>query len=353
MKIHHLHFYVADAAQQGETLIRTMGCERLSRRVYPDRLVERLRYGTVELVFSSPHQLQGPVGRHLERHGPGVVDVALAVEDLEAVARRLAVAGLADRPVPAASLAPQDDQAWEDAADGMSSHRMARLVGWGNVHHTLLAVPGSAGAPAAGGIDHIVLNVPVGELEAASNYYRALLGFDNLQQFSLHTGRSGLSSQVLAHPEADFYFNLNEPQGSTSQIQAFLDTHRGAGIQHVAFRCPSIVATVAALRARGFPMLHVAAGYHQQTRQRLASSPQPPLPPGEWEQLVEQRILVDWHLQVPAAVLLQIFSRPVFAGGHFFFEWIERRKGAQGFGRGNFQALYEAVEAQPLLGAPA
>jgi 4-hydroxyphenylpyruvate dioxygenase len=230
----------------------------------------------------------------------------------------------------------------EDAADAS----WGCVQGWGCLRHTLLQRPCRRSPPAPSVIDHAVLNVPAGELEAAAGRYEHLFGFERQQQFQIGTTRSGLRSQVLRSRCGDLYFNINEPTCSRSQIQEFVSVHRGAGIQHLALRTEPLLETVSRLRRQGMPFLAAPPGHERRLRERLSRGSQPALSARELQALSENEILLDWRPDAPASVLLQIFSLPIFSGALFFFEFIERRGSkAMGFGEGNFQALYEAVEA--------
>jgi 4-hydroxyphenylpyruvate dioxygenase len=196
-------------------------------------------------------------------------------------------------------------------------------------------------------IDHVVLNVPAGELGAAATRYEHLFGFERQQSFQIRTARSGLGSQVMRDPSGELYFNINEPSCERSQIQEFIAVNRGAGIQHLALRCEPLLETVAQLRQQGMPMLPAPPAYYQRLRERLHHTTAPTLPQQELLILSESQILMDWQPGLPESVLLQIFSLPIFAEAPFFFEFIERRGAqAEGFGEGNFLALYEAVEEE-------
>jgi 4-hydroxyphenylpyruvate dioxygenase len=194
------------------------------------------------------------------------------------------------------------------------------------------------------------LNVPAGELEAAATWYERHLGFVRQQQFVIETPRSGLHSRVLQHPEGTATLPINEPTSDNSQIQEFLDLHRGAGIQHVALQTGDLVQTVATLRQRGVPFLTVPDTYYQQLQTRSGFWRDA----GDWAAIARQQILVDWPLEAPQTRLLQTFTQPPFEIPTFFWEFIERQaqvtdagvQCAEGFGEGNFQALFEAIERE-------
>ena len=131
---------------------------------------------------------------------------------------------------------------------------------------------------------------------------------------------------------------------SNSQIQEFLDINRGAGIQHIALRTSNLKSAIAQFRARGLSLLSVPESYYTELKKR----PGLPLSSQELAAIAQQEILVDWKEDAQNAVLLQIFTQPIFEQPTFFFEFIERRSQAQGFGEGNFRALFEAIESEQI-----
>jgi 4-hydroxyphenylpyruvate dioxygenase len=140
-------------------------------------------------------------------------------------------------------------------------------------------------------------------------------------------------------------FPINEPTSANSQIQEFLDVNQGPGIQHIALQTPQIVKAIAQLRHRGLSFLPIPSTYYTQLRTQHQGLP---LSTAELEEIAAQEILVDWHNEASQALLLQTFTQPIFEQPTFFFELIERRQEAQGFGEGNFRALFEAIEREQL-----
>ena len=195
-------------------------------------------------------------------------------------------------------------------------------------------------------IDHVVLNVPQGELSAASNWYQRVFGLESGQQFDINTVRSGLRSQVLIHPDGSLQLPINEPTSANSQIQEFLHHNRGAGVQHVALRSRDAAGAIAHFRQQQLPLISVPDTYYERLQQRSDC------PVSDTSAASRQQLLLDWAQGGKQGMLLQTFTQPIFAEPTFFFEIIERstylEKGqtrvAQGFGEGNFQALFEAIE---------
>ncbi len=186
--------------------------------------------------------------------------------------------------------------------------------------------------------------MPAGDLERAVAWYEEVLDFQPQQAFKIKTDRSALHSRVMLSRNGGVQLPINEPASAHSQIQEFLDVNGGAGVQHIALQTPNIVDAIALFRACGLSLLPVPQTYYSQLKQRKKL----PLSTLELEALARQEILVDWKEDTKKAVLLQIFTQPIFTQPTFFFEFIERRFQAQGFGEGNFQALFEAIEKEQI-----
>ncbi|MEM9807725.1 MAG: VOC family protein [Cyanobacteria bacterium P01_D01_bin.56] len=348
MKIDHIHFFVEDAISQRRWFTRYLGWTPVNTLILPDRIVEILHYRNTPFLISSPRTIDSPVAKYLQCHPPGVADIAIAVDNVASMFNR--VKAKLHRSGAITTILNHLAELRHQAQPPI----WTKIEGWPGLQHTLveyqspprrrLNVPNAQdlSTPA---IDHIVLNVPTGQLQAATTFYQELFSLKKQQSFKIQTERSGLNSQVLFSPANQIYFNINEPTSSNSQIQTFLDANRGAGIQHIALHSDPIVATVATLRRGGMPMLSVPETYYDRLLQRLKPDAMAPVSPTEWQQIVEQQILIDWQPKQPESLLLQIFSKPIFSKNHFFFEFIERRQAVQGFGEGNFLALYQAIEA--------
>ena len=228
----------------------------------------------------------------------------------------------------------------------------AKIAGWGGLNHTLMtrnqekiAEVENSLYRAITAIDHLVLNVGVGELETAVNWYQKIFDFQPQQSFQIKTDRSGLHSQVMISPHGNIQLPINEPASPSSQIQEFLDVNRGAGIQHIALMIPDLVNAISRFRGAGLSFLSVPQNYYFQLQQRHKFS----LSTEELQAISDQEILVDWHEDAPLGeLLLQIFSQPIFSEPTFFFEFIERRSLARGFGEGNFLALFQAIEREQI-----
>lgn len=359
MDIDHLHFYVDDGVIWQRWFIQRCGGCLLSS--WQDQQVQRslLTLGQVPILLSAPlTSAAGAVSQYLVRHPNGIADVAFRVNNLEQQLEHiLAQGGQLCQPLQVVNH-PQGSFKW------------CQIRGWAGLRHTLierhgpwyllpwlpplpafdLSLSGPLGAIAT--IDHAVLNVPKGDLERAAAWYETVLGFQRQQQFVIKTARSGLQSYVLRHPEGQAQIPINEPGTPNSQIQEFLTHHRGAGIQHVALQTTDVVSTVARLRQLGLAFLSVPDTYYDDLVQR----PEWGLIDADLAALKAQQILLDWSPTQPQGCLLQTFTQPIFGQPTCFFELIERRQfwqsnrlqQAQGFGEGNFQALFEAIEREQL-----
>jgi len=193
-------------------------------------------------------------------------------------------------------------------------------------------------------VDHCVANVELGRMNYWVEFYERVMGFKNLVSFDdedISTEYSSLMSKVMSNGNERIKFPINEPAKGKrkSQIDEYLDFYRGPGVQHLALATEDIISTVSALRDRGVEFLKAPTTYYAELQQRVGKIDEP------IDQLEELGILVD---RDPDGYLLQIFSKPVQDRPTLFYEIIER-KGARSFGKGNFKALFEAIEAEQAL----
>lgn len=352
MYFHHLHFYVKDTAVWKEWFVCKLGFQpaavhALAVPTGPLKLVQ----SGIEIWLSGPEHASDVV-RYLQHHPPGLVDIALATPRFESVLTQAQKKGVT-------LLAP--------VSANTNGQRSCQLQGWDHLRHTLIEVsdewieshqpPASADIPLAGDaftpkptwlswIDHVVINVPQGQMQAAVAWYQKIFGLQLGQSFEINTAHSGLCSQVLIHPEGTLQIPINEPTSDSSQVQEFLHYNRGAGVQHVALRSQNAVDAIAHFRNQGLQLLNVPPTYYEDLHQR------PDCPLRDLAAVSRQELLVDWPQGGNQGMLLQTFTEPIFAEPTFFFEIIERSyyreegqmKTARGFGEGNFQALFEAIE---------
>ncbi|MBD2386516.1 4-hydroxyphenylpyruvate dioxygenase [Cylindrospermum sp. FACHB-282] len=349
LKIDHVHFYVQDAKVWRDWFVYHLGFQVVADSILPTAshqgesfhtCTEVVKSGVVCFLLSSPLLPTSPVAEFLRQHPPGVVDVAFAVADVTAAIAFAQAQG-------ATILQPVQEYQM-----GAVSLKYGQIAAWGGLTHTLIErpvvssqLPLTTDDSAFTCIDHVVLNVAVGDLARAAAWYKNVLNFQPQQAFQIKTAHSALYSQVMVSPNGCVQLPINEPASQNSQIQEFLEVNRGPGIQHIALRSPNLVSAIAQFRHRGLSLLSVPKSYYSQLEERLKLA----LSPGEMEAIAQQEILVDWQKDSPlGALLLQIFTKPIFGQPTFFFEFIERRCKASGFGEGNFRALFAAIESEQI-----
>jgi 4-hydroxyphenylpyruvate dioxygenase len=304
-----------------------------------------LEQGDVRLVVSAALAADSPIAAHVRTHGDGVHDLAWRVDDAMAAFEAAVARGA--RPVRAPWREKDDDGVLVLAQIGTYGETVHTFVERTHYRGTRLEpgygtdnLPPTPVGPPVGlqAIDHVVGNVELGRLDDWVRFYAETMGFEPMQHFSqdqIATEYSSLASTVVWDGK-QIVMPINEPAigRRKSQIQEYLDAYDGPGVQHVALRTDDIVATVDALVSRGVRFMQVPATYYDEARERLAGVPLP------WEDLERLHILVD---RDEGGHLLQIFTETLTDRPALFFEIIERR-GATGFGEGNFKALFEAIE---------
>ena len=187
-------------------------------------------------------------------------------------------------------------------------------------------------------LDHLTHNVKRGQMQVWSEFYRTLFGFEEQKFFDIKGKATGLFSQAMIAPDRAIRIPLNESQDEHSQIEEFLRDYNGEGIQHLALTTPDIHATVEKLRARGVRLQDTIETYYELVDKRVPNHGE------DLARLKANRILIDGDIE-NEGLLLQIFTENLF--GPIFFEIIQR-KGNEGFGNGNFQALYESIELDQI-----
>jgi 4-hydroxyphenylpyruvate dioxygenase len=347
MKIDHIHFYTSNSPKTSNWLVRNIGFQKIGTCVNQHTHTELIALNSAYFIISSPLNSASPVAQYLNHHPAGVADIAFRVKNLAATIDRSRGLGI---------KIVQDIQLQESP---QGSFKFAKVMGWQDLQHTLIETtepldycvpldlqpvqtdsPNQLQGNHITHIDHVVLNVAQGRLEPAVELYQELFNFEVQQSFNIHTEKSGLTSQALIDPAGGVQFNINQPTTANSQIQEFIDLNGGSGIQHLALRSQNLIADVAQLHQGDLKFLTVPPGYydHHQSWQSLSYS--------EKTAVAQQQILVDGDRTFPQSLLMQIFTQPIFEQPTFFLEFIERRHSATGFGQGNFQSLFEAVEKQ-------
>ncbi|HEX3157381.1 MAG TPA: 4-hydroxyphenylpyruvate dioxygenase [Gemmatimonadaceae bacterium] len=345
----YVEFYVGNAKQAAHYYRAAWGYELVAYRGPEtgtrDRASYLLQQGKIRLVLTAAMGPDGAIADHVRKHGDGVRDIALWVDDARE-AFRLAVERGAE---------PVHEPRVERDADGEVV--LAAIRTYGDTIHTLVQrsdyrgpfMPGFAPVtspytPSAVGllhVDHCVGNVELGKMDTWVGFYETVMGFRNLISFDdtdISTEYSSLMSKVVASGNERIKFPINEPaQGKKkSQIDEYLEFYHGPGVQHLALATDDIVATVSALRDRGVEFLKVPSTYYDTLLDRVGHIDE------DLEPLKALGVLVD---RDDEGYLLQIFTKPVQDRPTVFYEIIQR-KGARSFGKGNFKALFEAIERE-------
>jgi 4-hydroxyphenylpyruvate dioxygenase len=304
-----------------------------------------MEQGEIRLTITGGLAPDSPIAEHVRRHGDGVHDLAWLVDDHHGAFAAAVARGATSRREP-----------WT-LEDEHGHLRLATIGTYGETQHTFVDRRDYGGPALAPGyrtddlppdpvgppvglraIDHVVGNVPLGELDGWVRFYEQVLGFDQLVHFDdeqISTEFSALRSTVVWDGKR-IVLPINEPAEGRrkSQIQEYVEAYGGSGVQHIALATDDIVTTVSALRARGVRFMRVPGTYYREARERLAGVDL------AWADLEQHNILADRDRD---GHLLQIFTETVMDRPTLFFEIIERR-GATGFGEGNFKALFEAIE---------
>ncbi|SFM63312.1 4-hydroxyphenylpyruvate dioxygenase [Pseudonocardia ammonioxydans] len=334
-------------AVYGMELIAYSGPETGNR----DHQAYVLRSGAVRFELRGAVDPDSPVADHHRAHGDGVVDIALEVPDVDRCIAHARAQGAT------VLVEPHDE------SDEHGTLRSAAIATYGETRHTLVdrsrytgpyrpgyvarsstvVRPEAAPVRLFQALDHVVGNVELGRMDEWVDFYHRIMGFSNMAEFvgdDIATEYSALMSKVVASGNHRVKFPLNEPSPGRrkSQIDEFLEFHRGPGAQHLALATGDILTTVDVLRARGVQFLETPAAYYEdpELRARIGEVRVPV------SELQSRGILVD---RDEDGYLLQIFTKPLGDRPTVFFEFIERH-GSLGFGKGNFKALFEAIERE-------
>jgi 4-hydroxyphenylpyruvate dioxygenase len=284
----------------------------------------------------------GSFGERFARlHGPGICALAFRVRDAAAAYRRAleqGAQGIESRCGPMELNIPAIVGVG-DSLIYLVDRYGARGTIW-DVDFVPLEAARSPGAPVGlTCVDHLTHNLERGHLADWADFYQRIFGFQEIRRFDIRGQHTGLHSKALCSPCGKIRIPLNEPDDPRSQIQEYLDAFRGEGIQHVALASADICASVEALAARGIEFLATPGSYYDALPERLPKHGE------DLERLRRLGVLLDGGPERGEGLLLQIFTASVI--GPIFFELIQR-KGNQGFGEGNFQALFEAMELDQI-----
>jgi 4-hydroxyphenylpyruvate dioxygenase len=355
-RIDHVRFFVGNARQSAYFYRNAFGFDVVAYAGLETKLRHEagyvLKQGHITFVVVSPLGPEHPDSQRLIVHGDGVMDIALEVEDVtfayNEACRRGAVG------VRGPTLLEDEFGVFEQAA----------IRTYGDTTHTFVNRDRYRGVFAPGylpldperysprtfhptglaAIDHIVGNVEEGRMDEWVRFYENVLGFSQLISFDdkdISTEYSALMSKVVQGGGGRIKFPINEPARSRrrSQIEEYLNFYHGPGVQHIALATGDIIETVRALRANDVSFLRVPQAYYDMLPERVGTIKE------DMEELAELGILVD---RDDEGYMLQIFTKPVEDRPTLFFEIIQRR-GSKSFGKGNFKALFEAIEREQAL----
>jgi 4-hydroxyphenylpyruvate dioxygenase len=349
----YVEFYVGNARQAahyyrsafGMQLIAYRGPETGTR----DRSSYMVQQGKIRFMLTTPLQPEGPVADHVRLHGDGVHEIALWVDDAASAYRETTKRGARGILEPTVF------------SDEHGEVKISAIAAYGDTIHSFIerknyrgvflpgfrAVEGEDTVARPVGlkhIDHMVGNVGWNQMNAWVDFYRDVMGFQLYQHFDdqdISTEYSALMSKVMSNGNGRVKFPINEPaEGKRkSQIEEYLEFYHGPGVQHIAMATDDIISTVSKLRHQGVDFLRVPTTYYENLEQRCGTIDEP------IDKLAELGILVD---RDDEGYMLQIFTKPVEDRPTLFFEVIER-KGSRSFGKGNFKALFEAIEREQAL----
>ena len=345
----HVEFYVGNARQAayyyraafGFSLVAYAGPETGCR----DRASYVVQQGKIRFLLTTPLRSDHPIAAHIHKHGDGVRAVGLWVDDARAAWRETTRRGAVNAAEP------------RELKDENGVAVVASICTYGDTIHTFVERAAYSGPFLPGfhplppdpvarpvgllHVDHMVGNVGWNQMNKWVDFYARVMGFSLYQHFDdkdISTEYSALMSKVMANGNGYVKFPINEPARGKkkSQVEEYLDFYPGPGVQHIAMATSDILATVNKLRRQGVEFLHVPHTYYTELQDRVGKIDEP------IDELESLGILVDRDNE---GYMLQIFTRPVEDRPTLFFEIIQR-KGSRSFGKGNFKALFEAIERE-------
>jgi 4-hydroxyphenylpyruvate dioxygenase len=346
-KIHHVELWAGNAKQSSFFYRKAFGFSQLAYSGLETGNRQTASYvlsqGKIRFVITSPLAPTHPAAEHIRKHGDGVVDIALHVEDADFAFHEAVKRGA--RP----AIEPHD------VRDEHGAIRRSAIHTYGDTIHSFISykdylgsfLPGyqTAEIPSESAgllmVDHVVGNVELGKMNEWAEWYSKVMGFSRYITFDdkdISTEYSALMSIVMSDDNRVVKFPINEPAAGRkkSQIDEYLDWYHGPGVQHLALQTGDIVETVTKLRANGVEFLSVPDSYYEEMTSRIGDIEE------SMDVLRRLHILVDRDEE---GYLLQLFTKPVEDRPTVFFEIIQR-KGSRGFGKGNFKALFESIEAE-------
>ena len=348
----YLELYVGNAKQAAHFYKTAFGFQSLAYAGLETGVRDRESYVVVQdkirLVLTSPLVKNTDIGRHIDEHGDGVKIIALWVDDATSAYNETTARGA--KPY----LAPEtiSDENGEVVRSGIYTYGETIHMFIERKNFNGVFLPGykkweTTYNPTATGlkyVDHMVGNVELGGMNKWVEFYEKVMGFTQILSFDdkdISTEYTALMSKVMSNGNGRIKFPINEPADGIkkSQVEEYLEFYGSAGVQHIAVATDNIIQTVKELQSRGVEFLHVPTTYYDTLIERVGEIDE------DLEPLKELGILVD---RDDEGYLLQIFTKPVEPRPTMFFEIIQR-KGANSFGKGNFKALFEAIEREQEL----
>ena len=345
----HVEFYVGNAKQSAHFFKTAFGFQDYAyaglETGAKDRTSYVLKQDKIILVLTSPLTADSPINAHIVQHGDGVKNVAIWVDDATKSWETTTARGAESAFAPYTLQDPHGEVTLSGIkAYGDTVHVFVERHGYQGVFMPGYIALDTGYHPAPTGlkfIDHMVGNVGWNEMDTWVNYYKHIMGFAQLVSFDdkdISTEYTALMSKVMTNGNGRIKFPINEPAEGRkkSQIEEYIDFYNGPGIQHLALATDDILYTVTELRSRGVQFLEVPKSYYDDVLDRVGKIDEDLSP------LSKLGILIDRDEE---GYLLQLFTKPLMDRPTVFFEIIQR-KGAKSFGKGNFKALFEAIERE-------
>jgi 4-hydroxyphenylpyruvate dioxygenase len=339
--------YAAPDPKALGALFEQMGFAAIARHRHKD--VTLYRQGGVNFIINA--EQDSFAQRFARQHGPSVCAIAIRVKDAATAYRRALELGAwgfdnhngpMELNIPAIKGVGDSLIYFVDRWRGKEASTPGAIGDISIYDVDFVAIPGADPNPAGYGltyIDHLTHNVHRGRMKEWSSFYENLFNFRELRYFDIEGKHTGLKSKAMTSPCGKIRIPINESSDDKSQIAEYLDQYHGEGIQHIALGTDDIYASVSAMKGREVAFQDTIETYYDLVNRRL---------PGHGENLEELRrlrILIDGTTDGRRELLLQIFTQTVI--GPIFFEIIQR-KGDQGFGEGNFRALFESIELDQI-----
>ncbi|MGY8913724.1 MAG: 4-hydroxyphenylpyruvate dioxygenase [Flavobacteriales bacterium] len=345
----YVELYVGNAKQAAHYYMSAWGFQPLAYAGLETGLKDRVSYvvqqDKIRLVLTSPLKSGGDINRHIDAHGDGVKSIALWVDDATKSYQETTKRGAESYLEPKT----MEDAKGKVVVSGIHTYGETVHLFVERGEYKGVFMPGFRAwdpvyKPADVGlkfIDHMVGNVGWNEMNKWCQFYEKVMGFAQLVSFDdkdISTEYTALMSKVMSNGNGRIKFPINEPaEGKKkSQIEEYIEFYNGAGVQHMAMATDNIIETVTALKKRGVEFLTVPASYYEDVLDRVGEIDE------DLEPLSELGILIDRDEE---GYLLQIFTKPILDRPTMFIEIIQR-KGAKSFGKGNFKALFEAIERE-------